>query len=348
MTENLIKNYCEYLTFRSFYSGFPLEKVETPYAQNLEDARNFLSDILSKTQNPALLLSGGMDSAVLVPFVPKNTTAYTIFHEGLDYSEVAIAKQYCDKFSIKHVAISIDPEESLNVVNDLILNKKMPLSPAEPMFHLAAKRAFLDGHSEVITGGGADAKFGGFTRFRRPITSTKYQRKLQERYHKPRDILKKSVKLNYLFDQYAIPMLKERSLEYYLRTLSPRKRDRCIIDSKTFMREISVERFAYDNAISSAGCKHIAPFFNFLFDFDEGLKMQKPKYFIQDLYESIYGCEPPKKLGLQKPTFLLSDYSPCNMALFRENIDTSEMSYPRKFLLFCLERYEELRMKGMI
>lgn len=344
----LIKNYCEYLTFRSFYTGLPKPEVDLPFVKNIEDAKQKLSDVLGRTEKPALLLSGGMDSAVFVPYVPKDTTAYTIYHENLDYSEVDIAKKYCDKYSIKHVAISIDPEESMSVVDELMINKKMPLSPAEPMFYLAAKRAAKDGCKDIITGGTADTRFGGFCRFRQELPSSKYQKKLFKRYHNPQKILKNHTQLDYLFDEYLIPMRQKKTLTDFMRSISPRKKDRCIIDSRRFLQEVSIERFAFNNAISMAGCKHIAPFSSFLFDFDESQNMKRPKYFIQDLYESIYGCEPPKKLGLQKPTFLLKDYSPTNLELFKENINTAKMSYPKKFLLFCLERFEELRQQGLV
>jgi len=319
-----------------------------PVMDSEEDALAYVRETLSKLKKPALLLSGGMDSAVLLPFMPKGTTAYTIYHDRLETNEVEIAKDYCEKFSIKHVAISIDPDESFSVIDDLMINKKMPLSPAEPMLYLVSKRACQDGAKEIVTGGGADTKFGGFTRFRQPLFSNQYQKKFHKRYLRPKSILREARPLHHVFDQYLIPMPKSQRAKNALRFISPRKRDFSIIDSKRFLREIGVERFAFDNAINLAGGEHVAPFSQFLFDFDEALNLIRPKYFIQDLYSKIYGQKAPKKLGLQKPIYMLDDYTPKNLQLFKKNIDMSKMKYPQKFLMYSLERFENLRLKGLV
>lgn len=350
MKKVLIKNYCEYLTFRSFYTGFPVDGSALPYVRDEDEAIERIKQIVANADNPALLLSSGMDSAVLLPFMPKNSSAYTVYYEGIDDSEVNLAKQYCDKFSIKHVPIAINPQAYLSAIDPLMLSKKMPLSPAEPLFYLATKRACQDGFNTVLTGGVADTRFGGFTRFRKPLKSADYQRKLHKKYHDPALVLKKTHNLNHVFDQYLLPMPKgkERALKYYSQQLFSRKRDRSTIDSRKFLQDVSIERFAFDNAITQAGCQHIAPFSTFLFDFDEHWNKQCPKYFIQRIYECIYGHKPPKKLALQKPTFLLNDYCPSNMDLFRNDLDMQAMKYSKKFLIFCLERFEALRLKGLI
>jgi len=344
----LTRNYCEYLSFRSFYSGFPIEQQNLPHVNGVDDAILRIKDALAKSIKPALLLSGGMDSAVLLPYMPEGATAYTIYHDELEYSEVEIAKHYCDKFSVNHVALSIDPKYYFEVIDELMVNKKMPLSPAEPILYLAAKQISRDGFKEIVTGGGADAKFGGFTRFRQPLVSSQYQKKLQKRYLHPENILKKTTLLNYLFDQYLISIPKNKPFQRFFRSLSPGKRGRCFIDSRRFLTEVGVERFAFDNAISLAGCEHIAPFSQFVFDFDEELNLQRPKYFIEDLFLKIYGQDAPKKLGLQKPVHQLADYSPENLELFKNNIDMTKLKYPQKFLIFCLERFEALRLEGKV
>jgi hypothetical protein len=349
-----IKNYCEYLTFRSFYTGFPVARQNVSRVDGVDGAIHKIKEVIATLDNPALLLSGGMDSAVLLPFMPKDSTAYTIYHERLETNEVEIAKNYCHKFSIKHVAISIDPYESLSIIDELMINKKMPLSPAEPMLYLAAKQANLDGFKEVVSGGGVDTKFGGFTCFRRDHFSAKYQEKLQRRYLQPKNILQEICRLDHVFDQYLMPAPKDKimpdkiPMRRFLRSISPRKRDRCIVDYNRFLRELGVERFAFDNAIALAGCEHVAPFNQFAFDFDEKLNLERPKYFIQNLYREIYNQEAPEKLGLQKPTYMLTDYSPSNFQLFRSDIDMSALKYPQIFLIYCLERFEALRLKGLV
>jgi hypothetical protein len=345
-----VKNYSEYLTFRSFYTGFPSTQEKTTEIKNIDEAINFIRDYLSKLSNPAILLSGGMDSAILLPYMPKNTTAYTIFHDKLKTNEVEIAREYCDKYSIKHVAISINEKEYFSVIDKLIISKKMPITPSEPIIYLAAKRANEDGFSEIVTGAGADTKLGGFKRFRRSLSRKEYQKNLSKSYTSPEKILKKTNSLNHVFQQYLLPTPKFNKVldKSFLKRLKTFLLEKNIIDANSFLGDIGVERFTFDNAINLAGCKHFTPYNQFTFDFDEKKNFKQPKYLIQEIYSRIYKQKAPKKLGLQKPTHMLKDFKPQNMELFKDNIDIKKMNYTQKYLIYSLERFETLRLEGKV
>ncbi len=345
---NLIKNYSEYLCFRSFYTGFSVEDNNLPEAENLDDAINFIKQALSNIDRTAILLSGGMDSAVILPFLPAGSTAYTIYHSRLESTEVEVAQSYCEKYGISHVPVLIDPDEYFSVLDELMLAKKMPLSSAEPIFYLAARQARSDGFEYVATGAGTDARFGGFPRFRKSLSSRRFQIKIKKKYHNPERILNNAVSLDYLFDRYLVPDPDGGRFKQSIFSLGGIGKKVGVIDSNRFLREIGFERFAFDNAISHAGCRHIAPFTQFLYNVDDTINSSRPKYFIRDLFERLYGFVAPEKLALQKPVFLLEDYRPSNLELFRKDIDFSTMDFQKKYLIYCLERFESLRLAGKL
>lgn len=342
----ITQQYSEYLLFRNFYTGHPVEKSQAKEVFSVEEAKTYLEKRLGSLDNAAILLSGGMDSAILLPYMPKSTVAYTIFHEDLDEeSEVEIARSYCEKFGIEHKVISINPKDYVDCIDKLMINKKMPLSPAEPILHLVSKVAIEDGFSQIVTGAGADQGCGGFSKSRRDYSISGFQKRLEKTYVNPSVTLKSHANIHEILKHYTRPADFIRKT---IRNLPLRLTAKTLVDTRKFFNEIGIERFAYNNAIHLAGGEHIAPLKEIYFNYDEVKNQKKPKYFIQDIYESIYGKLPPKKLGLQKPAFLLRDYKPSNFDLFREDLKTDHLPYNKKFLIYCLERFENLRLNGKV
>ena len=349
-SKKLIQNYSEYLSFRSFYTGHPVQSTKLKEISSVAEAKTFLTERLGKLKNSAILLSGGMDSAILLPFMPKDTVAYTIYHEQLgDDNEIAIARKYCEKFDIKHKVIKINPKDYFDCMDTLMVNKKMPLSPAEPIFYIASKVAVNDGFEQVVTGAGADARLGGFNKDRLKYTIKSYQKRLAKTYVQPSLALKHPENIDSALTDYVKPNnSKPNKIRSFLTNLTLSSNKSKVVDTKRFLSDISYERFAYDNAIGLAGTKHISPLKEIYYELDEDRNKKQPKYFIQDIYKDIYGYLPPKKKGLQKPSFLLKDYSPENFDLFKKGLDTSKLTYDKKFLIYCLERFEKLRLKGKV
>ena len=323
-SERLIKNLSEYFTFRSFYSGHEPTQPP-PVLDSIEEFIGVIKLQIGSSNNPAILLSGGMDSAVLVPFMPKGATAYTIYHEQLSRNEIDLAASYAAEYGLKHVIIPINEQNYFKHIDSLIINKKMPLSPAEPIFHIAAKKAFEDGYESIVTGAGADAKWGGFPKLRKNINSIAYNKLLQKSYLNPADILMKATDISDIFNNFLF--VNKKGVE--------------VVSSRAFLRDVSVERFAYNNAIVSAGCTHIAPFTSAVIRFDHKKNLLDPKCLIKDLYHQIYGKGAPKKLGLQKPTYLLKEYKPTH-CLFNPDYLYDSLHYNKKVLAFFAERYLNL------
>ena len=113
------KNYCmsHYLAFRyiadenmNFYEGLKHEvykghsKDEITKVKTIEDMDKIIRQKIKEFFIPnktAILLSGGIDSAILASYLPKGTKAYT-FHCVADgaIDETKQAKKYCDIYGL--------------------------------------------------------------------------------------------------------------------------------------------------------------------------------------------------------------------------------------------------------
>jgi len=326
-----IRNWSEYLSFRSFFSGFPVESPVLPVCRTVDEIREAIATQVAGLDRPAILLSGGMDSAVIAPFLPRGTLAYTLYHPALKVNELDLARSYCERFGLVHVPVAVDGDDYLSVVDRLMISKRMPLSPAEPLFHIAARRAVADGHATILTAGGVDGRHGGFQRLRQFIAPADFASLWQKYYLPPSRVLRVFTDIGHVLRDYVVTHDGER-----------------VIDANRFMVEVGTERFAYDNAISAAGGTHLSPFSKFATEFDLQRNAVEPKYLIQDLYRQIYGVNPPKKLGMQKPTYLLSDFRLDNRDVFFETANLAEMKYQRRVLIYFLDRFITLQRQGKI
>ncbi len=111
-----------------------------------------------------VLLSGGMDSAILASYMPKGTKAYTarcIGQNAID--ETAQAKKYCDLYDLEHVIIDVSWEDYEQGMDNLMLFQGSPIISNEPQAYKIAKRAKTDGIKTLVHGDTADIEFGGMS-----------------------------------------------------------------------------------------------------------------------------------------------------------------------------------------
>lgn len=311
----------EYLSFRSFYTEFGPDAARLPQIRTFDELRAVIQREIAKAERPALMLSGGMDSAIMVPFMPKKSVAYTFTHPQITKDEVSIARDYTEQFGLVHKVIQLDVDQYFDVMPLLMKNKRMPLSPAEPIFHILSLEAAADGHSHIVTGAGSDLKQGGFPSLRKRRTRWSFERKLNRAYLCPQAILKKGTGIQHVLKEYSKPSFAK-----------------VMIDAQRFLTEVGTEAHAFDNAISSAGIGHIAPLTTVLCPFDAQRNAQMPKAYIQEFFKDIYGTLPPKKLGLQKPSFALEGYRP-ERDEFRQDFNYEGLDYNRRYLVYSLERF---------
>lgn len=116
-------------------------------------------------KHTGVLLSGGMDSAILASYMPKGTKAYTAKCLGKNAVDETIqARKYCDLYDLEHVVVEVDWEDYDKGMNPLMMFQGFPIISNEPQAYKIAKRAKADGLNCLVHGDTADIEFGGMSK----------------------------------------------------------------------------------------------------------------------------------------------------------------------------------------
>ena len=109
-----------------------------------------------------ILLSGGIDSAILAALMPPGSNAYTIrfVAEGA-IDETIGARQYAEHWGLNLHIVDVAWSDYLERMPGLFHTKKSPLHPVEVGLFMAASQAACDGVRDLVVGNGADSTFGG-------------------------------------------------------------------------------------------------------------------------------------------------------------------------------------------
>ena len=339
------KNYClsSFLTFRYIYEDGKdfAEKVKHRLYHQLADDKKTLvksaKDIdvaLKKTFNSfsnkklGILLSGGMDSAILASYMP-GCDAYTFrFLNGeFQKEELERAEMFAKTYGLKlhYVDISWDMVE--RNVDRVMMAKGAPVHSIEPQIYEAAMLGKKDGIEIMIIGDGADYAFYGMDGLlsRDWLFEDFYKRMI---YIEPKDVLKNPVDMHYIFEKYR----KGDYIDFL-----------GIYDSI-----VTNESYAsYENAFYAAELPFVDPY--------EFLKMSDPvdlnrirngesKYLIRELFKLRYPEIPvPQKNPMPRPVDLyFKDWQGPTRPEFREDIDMNKYSGNQKWLIWVLERFLNL------
>lgn len=174
-------NFCmnSYLTYRTivdhecrfsdstspwFYHN---EAPRTPVNTSEELDRHLRSAVSSALQNgpAALMLSSGMDSAILAAYLPEGTQTYTLqcrADSGID--EASAAKLYAERNGLKHTVIDIHWSDYEKYTLPLMKRKGYPIHSIEVQVYKAALKAKNDGIQTLIFGETADIIYGGHSK----------------------------------------------------------------------------------------------------------------------------------------------------------------------------------------
>lgn len=305
-----------------------IDNLEKYLIDSSEDIIKSLSQIISEIDKnkTALLLSGGIDSAIIASFLDEGMPVYSIKFEAENaIDETITASIYAKEFKLNHKIINISYNNYMSVIDTLIKNKKSPLHPIEPALYIASQKIKDDGYTNILTGCNADGKFGGLD----GLLSKDWElNEFIKRYSfvNSKNVLKKSDDMSYVYKKYTIDNK---------------------IDIQSFLNEI----FGYDtyisfsNGINSAGCKLIAPF-AFL-KLKNKLDIQRirngeSKYFLREVFKKRYKnlSQIPKKIAFARPMDKwLYNWSGPKREEFIKGIDMSNFSGNQKWLIFCLEYF---------
>lgn len=342
------KNYCmsHYLAFRfikdenvNFYSGLthtvykhhPDNQIVSVY--NVEDIDKVIKTKIDSFVVPgktAILLSGGMDSAILAAYMPKGAKAYT-FHCIADgvIDERVQAKKYCDACGLDQEIIEMHWSDFENLTPEILKKDGVPFHSIEVQLLKAAKHAKSQGIERIVIGDAADYVFGGMDRIlSKDWTFDEFYNRFN--YCDPQKVLVDGQSVRDVYEPYRLP--------------------NNMIDFQTMLKDImDIESdTSYMHAFDNAGIDYIDPYSFMKMGMPLDLKRIRngeSKYMVRELFAKKYPHIPvPNKIPMPRATTQwLKDYK-TSRPEFIKNC-TENMTGDQKWLCWCLEQFLNMHEK---
>jgi asparagine synthetase B (glutamine-hydrolysing) len=275
-----------------------------------------------------ILLSAGMDSAIIAGLMPPKTRAYTIRFEATgSVDEVAGAREVARVLDLTHFIVSVTWKDYQECMDILMRRKRAPLHPVEVGLYKAARAAAEDGITLLAVGNGADSTFGGMDK-----------------------LLSKDWTFNEFVRRYTF-LEPERALCQPVSVLDVYEayRSNGGINVSGFLKRVHglgiIQMF--ENAIRAGDCSLVAPFEELALDvpLDLGrIRGGEPKYILREVYQKIcHGLPIPEKIPFARPMEQwLNDWQGPKRAEFPNTLRMSEFTGEQKWQLYCLERFLNL------
>lgn len=278
-------------------------------------------------QKVGLLLSGGIDSAVLAALAPRGTPTFTIhFDSATVTDESPRAASYAALAGHPHHVVTVNWKDYEASLPELMRSKGAPLHAVEVGLFRAAERAAAQGIEALITGNGADSTFGGLDQLLgRDWTFDAFV----ERYTflRPAVALREPVDVSSAFEPY---------------------RRGAGFDVQGFLKTVHGDGVtqAFTSAIACGGCGMVAPYEDLLLGtpLDLGrIRAGESKYILRQVFQRLYPSLPlPQKIAFARPMEAwMSDWAGPSRHEFRADIDVRGMTGEQRWLVFCLDRFLE-------
>lgn len=273
----------------------------------------------------ALMLSSGIDSAILASYLPEGTQTYTLrcrARSGID--ETAKAKYYADKNHLKHAVIDIYWEDFEKYTVPLMAQKGYPIHSIEVQILKAAQQAKKDGIKNLIFGETADIIYGGHSKL---LSQDWTKEAFMERFSfvDPKKVLRH-------------PMEIPEPIEPYVQKNG-------LVDVFGFLNgfEYGVSLGFYTNACKMGGVTLSAPYSHTILghplDMDR-IRSGESKYVVRELFREIYpDAAVPDKTPLPRPMAeWLADWEgPKHSEFIRDHI--SELTGDQKWYVYALDQF---------
>lgn len=346
-----MKNYCmsHYLAFRfikdeniNFFPNLThtvykkKDKSEMTLIKNADDLDSLIREKIEEFFIPnktAILLSGGIDSAVLASYLPKGTKAYTFqckAQNAIDESKQA--SLYCKAYGLNHELIEMTWQDFEVLTPEILRFDGTPFHSIEVQLVKAAKLAKRQGIERLIIGNSADPVFGGMDKL---LSKDWDFDEFYKRYNfiEPKDALNDFVSVKEVYEKYRLADNK--------------------IDFMSFMDEIyAVEsNSSYMHAFSKENIKYLDPysFCTMAEDLDlYRVRNGEPKYLVRELFAKRYkNLAIPTKIPMPRATEQwLKNYN-AKRPEFVPNC-TSAMSGDQKWQIYCLETFLNMYEQGSL
>ncbi len=334
-------NFCinSYLTYRAivdenrrfsdslepwfYHNDAPREPIHS--SEELE--AHLRSEIGKALQNgpAALMLSSGMDSAILAAFLPEGTQTYTL-HCQADSStdETSEAKRYAEMNGLKNTVIDILWSDYEEYALPLMKQKGCPIHPLEVQVYKAALQAKKDGIKTLIFGETADIIYGGHSK-----------------------LLSRDWTLPEFTERFSFVDVTKvlRHPEIIQTPILPHVREDGSVDVFGFLNafEYDVSLGFYNNACRLADISFFSPYASSILGTPldmERIRSGENKYIIRELFRKIYpDISVPAKTPLPRPMteWLKSWTGPLHKELIPDHIP--EMTGDQKWYIYALNRF---------
>lgn len=278
-----------------------------------------------KDRKCGILLSGGMDSAIVASYF-QGADAYTFRFLGgnIQKEELERAEYYADYNGLKLHYVDISWETVELYLNPVMKSKAAPVHSIEPQILQAALQAKDDRVEMMFVGESSDLIFGGMDQLL--ARDWKYSEFVEKyTFLEPHKVLKNPSDVSYLFERY---------------------KDGDKIDFLSFMDNVfSIESSgSYYNAFGVANMPYYDPYA--CLKMSEPLDLYRirhgePKYLIRELMHKKYPDIPiPNKIPMPRPVdeYFMKWGGP-KRSEFRDDINLEELSGNQKWQLYCLEEF---------
>jgi asparagine synthetase B (glutamine-hydrolysing) len=303
------------------------DKIACNTAEEIDAAIKKQLDQIDLSQ-VGILLSGGMDSAILASYMPKGTRAYTAKCDAPNaVDETGRARKYCEINGLEHVIVDITWDDYQKNIDKLMLSDGCPVFANEPQVYRIVQKMKEDGIDYVIFGDNADMAFGGYDRLlSKDWTYSDWKERFT--FVNPFNVLVEAENMDVVYSDYKIG---ENDIDYI-----------------RFMNEIfaSSSSGAYVNAFKTGEMKYLDPYakmkMGMPFDFNR-IRNGESKYLIRELFKMKYPqLEVPEKIAMARAVdYWLKDWEGPKRSEFKENC-INGMTGEQKFLVYSLERFLNL------
>lgn len=325
---------CFSLKYPPAPTSFPSTRTPISDSKDLEAFLKNEINVKVKGKKVALALSGGIDSAVLLNYMPKNTNVYTFkcLVPGIDTTdETKQAKKYLEikHPEFNHQIVPIYWEDFEKYAPSLMKQKGAPIHSIEVQIYKAALKAKADGCDLFIFGETADCIYGGHSK-----------------------LLAKDYSPSEFFNRWVF-VRPEKVLKNSQTIMEPIKRfeKNGLIDVPKFLTQFEAiaSYHSYYNACKLAGIEFYTPYAHTI--------MQKPldlnrvrrgenKYLIRELFARFYpNLKIPEKVPMPRPMGeWLKDWSGPTRPEFIPHC-TDQMTGDQKYYVWALETFLNLISK---
>ncbi len=272
-----------------------------------------------------LLLSGGIDSAILAQLLPQGTRAYTIrfVAEGA-IDETAQAARYAEQAGLRLTVVEVHWEHYLEHIDELMLRKRAPLHAIEVALFVAASAARADGVKQLLVGNGADSTFGGMDKLlSRDWSLEEFIRRYT--FVEPTLVLKRAASTEEVWAPY-------------------RHGDE--FDVVRFLKEVHGLGIiqSFESAIEASGVTVHQPYETLSLDGELDLQRIRggdTKYLLREVFSILYpDLEVPEKIPFSRPMDRwLEDWPGPTRPEFRPELSLTELSGDQRWLVYSLERF---------